>query len=254
MIHPSVAVFEHQMISYKRVWRGSVFSSFVLPVLLLLGLGVSVGAYVDLQGELGVPYLDYIAPGVLASTAQQVAVGEATWPVYSAFAWSRMYHAMRASPLRVTDLLIGHIGFVVLRVGLAAVGFLLVMVLFGTVHSVWAPAALPAALLVGLATATPVFAYSALITNDGMFAVLFRFVMVPMALFAGVFFPVESLPVVVRWLAYISPLWHGVELCRAATLGGATAWGVWVHTACLLAWAAAGYLVARAMFIKKLVD
>ncbi len=86
-------------------------------------------------------------------------------------------------------------------------------------HSWWAVAVLPVSLLVGAAAAGPVLAYAASIKSDNMFALLFRFVVIPMTLFAGVFFPVEAMPTVARWLAYLSPLWHGVELCRAATLG-----------------------------------
>jgi lipooligosaccharide transport system permease protein len=254
VIHPSIAVLEHQLAGYRRVWRGSVYSSFVLPVLFLLGMGWSVGRYVDQHSALGLPYLHYIAPGVLASTALQVAVGESSWPVLAGFAWTRLYHAMRASPLRITDILIGHMAFVLMRVAVASVGFLVVMVVFGTVHSPWALAALPAALLLGLACTAPVFAYSARITNDGLFALLFRFGVIPMTLFAGVFFPVDSMPLPARVLAYISPLWHGVELCRAATLGGPTAWGVWPHVGVLVAWCVLGYLAARAMFIKRLGD
>jgi lipooligosaccharide transport system permease protein len=254
MIHPSLAVLEHQLIGYRRVWRGSVYSSFVLPVLFMLGMGLSVGRYVDSHSALGVSYVDYIAPGVLASTAMQVAVGEASWPVLAAFVWTRMYHAMRASPLRVPDVLIGHLAFVLLRVALASFGFLVVMVAFGTVHSMWAVAALPAALLVGLASAAPVFAYSALIKNDSLFTVLFRFGVIPMTLFAGVFFPVDTMPLAARWLAYISPLWHGVELCHAATLGVPTAWGVSTHVGFLVAWCVVGYVAARTMFVKRLVD
>ena len=80
-------------------------------------------------------------------------------------------------------------------------------------------AVLPISLLVGAAVAGPVLAYAASIKSDNMFALLFRFGVIPMTLFAGVFFPVEAMPTVARWLAYVSPLWHGVELCRAATLG-----------------------------------
>jgi lipooligosaccharide transport system permease protein len=98
-----------------------------------------------------------------------------------------------------------------------------------------------------------VLAYSASIRNDGMFALLLRFGVIPMTLFAGVFFPVGSLPPVARWLAYASPLWHGVELCRAATLGTATAWGPGGHVAYLLGWAGAGLWLARYRYTKRLV-
>jgi lipooligosaccharide transport system permease protein len=78
MLHPALSVLEYNLIAYRRVWRASVLSSFVLPLLFLLGMGVSVGSYVDARGALGTDYLDYIAPGLLASTALQVAVGEST--------------------------------------------------------------------------------------------------------------------------------------------------------------------------------
>jgi lipooligosaccharide transport system permease protein len=254
MIHPSVAVLEHKLIGYRRGWRGTVFSSFVLPLLFLLGMGLSVGTYVDARGALATDYIDYIAPGLLASTVLQVAVGESTWPVMSSFVWWRTYHAMRATPLRVGDILAGDLAFVQVRVVLAAAGFLLVMLLFGTVHSFWAVAVLPICLLVGLAVTAPTFAYAAWITNDSMFAVLLRFGVIPMTLFAGVFFPVDSLPPAARVLAYASPLWHGVELCRAATIGVGTAWGIGAHTAYLAGWAGLGVWLALWRFTKRLVD
>ena len=246
--------FEHRLVGYRRVWRGSVYTTFLLPVLFLLGIGVSVGAYVDRAGDLGVSYLDYIAPGLLASTALQVAIGESTWPIMGAFVWIRTYHAMQASPLRPQDLVGGELLFILMRAGTSALGFLVVMVLFGTVHSWWAVAVLPVALLVGAAGAAPVMAYAASISSDNMFALLFRFGVIPMTLFAGVFFPVEAMPTVARWLAYVSPLWHGVELCRAATLGWPLTVPVAVHVGYLGLWVVAGYALARARYAKKLMD
>lgn len=255
MAHPAYAAFEQQLVAYRRVWRGTILSSFLLPVLFLLAMGVTVGAYVDRAGALGgVRYLDFIAPGLLASTALQVAVGESTWPVLSGFLWSRMYHSIQATPARVRDVVAGQIGWVQVRVALSAVGFLVWMTVFGAVHSARAPLAVVVAVLVGLATAAPVFAYSATIRSDSMFSVLLRFVVVPMTLFAGVFFPVGSLPAAVRFLAYVSPLWHGVELTRAATLGTPTAWGWWVHAGYLLAWSAAGLVLAVRRFDRRLAD
>jgi lipooligosaccharide transport system permease protein len=129
-----------------------------------------------------------------------------------------------------------------------------VMLAFGTVHSVWALAALPACVLLGLSVTAPTFAYAASISNDGMFAVLLRFAVIPMTLFAGVFFPVDSLPVVVRWLAYASPLWHGVELGRASTLGIDTALGWATHAGYLVAWCVLGCWLALFRFNRKLSD
>jgi lipooligosaccharide transport system permease protein len=255
MANSTVAAFQYHLTFYRRTWRGSVFSSFLLPTLFLIALGLTVGRYVDARANgLGVPYLDYIAPGVLASTALQVAVGESSFPVFAAFTWTRTYHAMRATPLTATDILRGHLAYLVLRVAIASGGFLIVLAAFGAVHSGWVFAALPAAMLVGLATATPVFGYAATVGHDGLFPVLFRFAVVPMTLFAGVFFPVDGMPWVARFLAYVSPLWHGVELCRAAVLGAPTAWGVPAHLGALALWTTGGYLFARHRFAKKLAD
>lgn len=250
----ALPVLEHRIITLRRTWRGTVFSSFLLPVLFLFGFGVSVGGFVDRTGSLGVPYLDFIAPGVLASTALQIAIGEAMWPVLSAFRWTRLYHAMRATPLEPSNIVSGEFWYLMVRVAVPATTFLIAMAAFGAVHSWWAVFAVPAAVLTGAAVAPAVLAYSASISSDNMFAVLQRFAVIPMTLLAGVFFPVQLLPTLVRWIAYASPLWHGTELCRYATLGLPSALPVVGHVAYLGLWAAAGYALARARFTRQLTD
>lgn len=252
MAHAWTSVVEYNLVTYRRTWRGTVFSSFLLPVLFFVGMGISLGAYVDRGGTLDVPYLDFVAPGLLASTALQVGIGESTWPVLGSFLWHRTYFAMQATALRVPEILFGHLVYAVIRITLAALGFLIVMAAFGTIHSWWAPLALPVAILTGAAAAAPVFAFSASLKSENMFALLFRFGVVPMSLFAGVFFPVDQLPLAARWLAYLSPLWHGVELSRSATLGTAPGWSVAGHVLYLVLWAVVGYLLARAAFVKRL--
>ena len=247
-------VFEHRLTAYRRVWRSSVFSTFLLPVMFLLGMGISVGAYVNRGGELGVPYLDYIAPGLLASTALQVALSESSWSIMGAFTWNRIYHGMRASPLRPRDLVGGELLYVSVRVGASSVGFVAVMAAFGVLHSWWAMTAVPIAVLVGVSVSAPVLAYAATIKSDNMFAILFRFAIIPMTLFAGVFFPVDQMPLVARWIAYLSPLWHGVELCRAATLGWPLSVPAVVHIGYLALWLVIGYALASWRYEKKLTD
>ncbi len=248
----TLAVFEYHLVGYRRTWRGSALGSFLLPLLTMLGFGVGVGAYVQ-GGVGGVSYLDYVEPGLIASTALQVGVGEATWPVLGNFEWYKIYFGQAAAPLRVADILGGHLAFVVLRALLASAAFLLVAALFGAVHSVWALATLPVVVLLGLAVAAPTFAYSASVSSDSYLALLFRFAVVPMSLFAGVFFPVESMPLGLRWVAYLTPLWHGVDLCRAATLGVPPQWSAPGHLAYLALWAAGGWWLAHARFRKRLV-
>jgi lipooligosaccharide transport system permease protein len=249
---PALAVLAHHLVGYRRTWRAGIFSSFLLPVLTVLGFGVGVGAYID-QGVGGVRYLDWIVPGLIASTAVQTAIGESTWPVFSSFQWIKTYFAQSAAPLRVGDILGGHLAFVLFRVLTTIAAFLLVTALFGALRSPWAVATLPVVALLGLAVAAPTFAYAAVVSSDSWLAMLLRFAVIPMTLFAGVFFPVESLPTALRWLAYATPLWHGVDLCRAATLGTAPQWSVAGHLLYLAAWAVAGWLLARRAFRRRLV-
>src|SRR2546430_9264238 len=113
MLHPTYAAFEHRLVAYRRTWRGTVFSSFLLPVLFLLAMGLTVGGYVDRGGALHVRYLDFIAPGLLASTALQVAGGESTYAVVDGFVLTRTYQSIRATPARLIDIVVRHLGLVV---------------------------------------------------------------------------------------------------------------------------------------------
>ncbi|MFI7607920.1 ABC transporter permease [Micromonospora sp. NPDC049366] len=249
---PALAVLHYYLVGYRRTWRAGVFSSFLLPVLTVLGFGVGVGAYID-QGVDGVSYLDWLVPGLVASTALQVAIGDSTWPVFSNFQWIKTYFAQGAAPLRVGDILAGHLLYVLFRVLTTITAFLLVTGVFGALRTPWAVAALPVVALLGLAVAAPTFAYSASVDSDSWLAMLFRFAVIPMTLFAGVFFPVESLPEALRWLAYATPLWHAVDLCRAATLGVAPQWSVAGHLGYLVVWALGGWLLAHRVFRRRLV-
>ncbi|MBM2621787.1 ABC transporter permease [Actinoplanes sp. LDG1-06] len=249
---PALSVLEYHLVNYRRTWRSSALSTLVMPLLTLLGFGVGVGAYVR-GGVDGVPYIDWIVPGLIASTAMQAAFGEATWPVLSYFEWLKVYFAQAAAPLRVADIVGGHLAFMLFRVLLTAAAFLVVAAAFGTLHSWWAPMTLVVALLVGLASAAPTMAYAASITSDSYLIILMRFAVLPMSLFSGVFFPVESLPLLLRWVAYVFPLWHGVELSRDAMLGlDPGALGL-VHVGALLAWCVAGWWLAHARFRRRLV-
>ncbi len=156
----TAAVLEYHLVSYRRTWRGSVLSSFVLPILFVIGFGYSVGTLVDASGRLGggETYMQFIVPGMIASTAMQVAFGEATFPVMARFQWIRTYQAMSAAPLRIADILGGDLLFLILRVVSTSAVFLLITSLFGGVASWWGLLVLPITALIGLAFAAPMFA------------------------------------------------------------------------------------------------
>lgn len=252
----ALAVLNYNLIGYRRTWRGSAMSSFLLPVLFVLGFGISVGSLVNTSKLGGESYLSFLVPGMIASTALQVAFAEATWPVQSKFQWIRTYHSMIAAPLSIGDLVLGDMIFLVLRVVSSSAVFLVVTSMFGGVHSWLALAVLPATALLGVAIAAPVFAFSATVKGStNYFAFLQRFIVIPMSLFAGVFFPVSSLPIYLQPLAWVSPLWHGVELCRAAThTDHGSGWAAVGHTAYLLLWAVVGLWLTARQFRRRLSD
>jgi lipooligosaccharide transport system permease protein len=246
--------YEHWLAQYKRVWRGTLGTSIVNPLLYLAGLGVGLGTIVDRSQNApgGVPYLDFIAPGLLAAAAMQTAATESSWPVLGAIKWTRTYFAMTATPLTERDVLIGHQLFVVTRVLTAGAGYLLVVALFGAVDSWLGLLAIPVAVLIGTAFSTPLAAYAASRESEASFPPLFRFVIVPMFLFSGTFFPVSQLPLAFELAAYVTPIWHGVELCRGLMLGTIDLLPALGHVAYLLAWTVGGLVCARRSYRRRL--
>src|SRR5439155_1048688 len=167
--------------------------------------------------------------------------------------WSRQFHAMLATPLRVRDLVAGHELFVAGRLAVVSAIYLAILAGFGAIHSPLALLGVPVAVLLGLAHAAPVSAFSAWLKRDEGFSALFRFGVMPMFLFSGTFFPVTRLPHPFREVAYATPLWHGVDLMRHLTLGTARSLPSLGHVAYLALWFVVGYALARRAFTKALV-
>lgn len=250
-------MFDYWLTVYKRTWKGSLISSFLLPMLYLAAMGIGLGSFVDSNGTGalgGVTYLQFIAPGLLAATALQIAVGEATYPVMSGLKWQKFYYSMVATPLRPADVVYGQLGFIAFRVFSACTVFLAIIAVFGGLVSPLGVLGLPVALLVGLAVAAPVAAYATTLDNDSGFAMIFRFGVVPAFLFSGAFFPVSQLPNWIEWLAYLSPLWHGVDLARSLSLGTVNPWLALVNVVYLLTWMLVGTWLAVRGFTRKLIN
>lgn len=247
--------FAYWLTSYRRVWHGSLISGFLSPIFFLAAMGFGLGSLVD-AGDSGLgtaDYVTFIAPGILAAQAMQTAVFESTYPVLAAVKWQRQYHAMLAAPLGIVDVLAGHLVFVLMRVAITSVTFLSVAFLLGAVESPSALLGLPVAALCGMAYAAPVFAYAARQETDSGFAMLFRFAILPMFLFSGTFFPVDQLPGWLEPVAWSTPLWHAVDLCRSLALGSATATAALGHVAYLLVWVGFGSWLAVRSFRWRLV-
>ena len=244
---------EFFLTQYRRMWRGNVVTSVVSPVVYLLALGVGLGVFVDRSADLpnGVSYLEFVAPGLMAATAMQVSSFEASWPVLSAIKWDRQYHAMLATPLRIRDVILGHQAYFTFRLILTATVYFVVITAFGAVESPLGVLAIPVTVLVGLAFTAPLAAWAAHTQTEVSFVAIFRFVILPMFLFSGTFFPISSLPAPLEVLAWFTPLWHGVTLCRDLTLGDVSPADL-AHVAYLLAFIAAGLVAARYTYTRRL--
>ena len=249
------SVFEYLLVVYKRTWRGSIIGRFLSPLFFLLSMGVGLGSLVDDRagGVDGVPYLQFVVPAIVATQAMWVAMGESTYQVLGYIKWNMGYHAMLATPLGMRDILIGHLLSVVGHLTVATAIFMGVAALFGGFSSWWALLSLPVAVLTGMAFTVPLFAFTARQEGDNGFNILFRWVMTPLMLFSGTFFPITQLPVWMQPVAWLTPLWHGVESSRMVATGDVR-WG-WLalHLLVLVAFVVVGWLLAVRSFSRRLV-
>jgi lipooligosaccharide transport system permease protein len=242
-------VFEHRFLQYKRSYRATIFSSFLTPVLFLASMGLGLGSYVDGSSNEalgGVSYLAFLAPGLLAAACMQSAAFEAAFPIMAGLQWTRVFHAMHATPINGRDIALGNIAWIAARMLLIATIFALIIVLFGAAASPLIVLAIPVAALTGLAFGAPIMAFSATQRSPEKFNAIFRFGITPLFLFSGTFYPVESLPIFLQPLAWVTPLWHGVSLVRGLSLGtiGDDPVLAVVHLAVLLGFVAVGTLVS----------
>lgn len=249
------SVVWYQFVVYKRTWRGTIISRFVSPLFFLLSMGIGLGSLVDARsgGVGGVPYLQYLVPAIVAVQAMWVSIGESTYAVLGNIMWDRMYYTMLGTPLRLRDVLAGHIAAVVGHIAMASVIFVAVAAAFGGFSSWGAVWCVPVAVLTGLAFTVPVFAFTATQESDSGFNVLFRLVVTPLMLFSGTFFPVENLPVWLQPVAWVTPLWHGVEASRAVALGTVDLPWLVLHLSVLVAFVVVGWVLAERTFARRLV-
>jgi lipooligosaccharide transport system permease protein len=243
---------------YRRTWRGSVISSFISPMFYVAAMGLLLGGFIDAGGgdlEGAPTYLAYIAPGLLSAHVMQTAAGEVLWPVMGAIKWNKTYYGMIATPLTTADIVAAHLMYVLFRVATTAAVFMVVLGLFGVYQS-WTGAVLAfgVQLLVGLAFGAVIYGYSAGLSSEAGFALIYRLVIIPLFLFSGAFFPISNLSEPLEWLARLTPLWHGVDLTRMLTLGQVDAGMVLVHLAYLTTMSALGWWWAVRRLTNRLID
>jgi lipooligosaccharide transport system permease protein len=194
------------------------------PVLYLVSIGLGVGAYIDKNtggmGVDGVSYITFLAPALLATAAIQGAIDESVYPTLEGFKWNKIFFSMNSTPLSGNHIATGVFLNSLIRVTFTAVIYWFVMLAFGVLESPRAWLAIFTAIMAGAAFGAMMQALAGMLENEDIFfTVLQRFVIMPLFLFSGTFYPLTNMPIYLQWIGWISPLWHATELGRWLTYG-----------------------------------
>lgn len=258
-VSSTLRVAEYHLRVHRKFFRSGLTVSLITPLFFLAAMGLGLGSLIDDNASSGsdslggLSYLAFVGPGLLAAATMQAASGESMWPIMGGLKWQKTWHAILNTPVGVSDVVNGQFVFLSLRLLPGATAYLVALGLFGIVESPLAVAAIPAAVLTGMAFATPITAFSATQENEQGFLIVFRLGVIPLFLFSGTFFPVSQLPDALEAIAVLTPLFHGVELVRGMVVGGAELTTALGHAGYLLVWVAVGWAAAQYTFRRRLV-
>lgn len=249
----SLYVAEHRLRAMRAYLQTLLVTGFGNPLLYLFGLGVGLARLVDVPVG-GATYLEFVAPALLASAAVTVASEEFSYPVLMGFKWNPIFFAMNAAPITGVQIVAGMIISIIVRMVPTVTVYYLFMLLFGAVPDPIGVLAIVTSTLTGMAVGVLIMAYTSTIKEDrGQMAIIQRFILMPMFLFSGTFFPITNLPLYLQWIGWISPLWHGTQLGRDLTYGlGEPPWLIVVHVVYLSALLAIGWIVSARVFTRRL--
>lgn len=251
-------VAEYRITNMLR-WIGAVVA-FGLgnPILYLLSVGIGIGALVDQnsggQGIGGVPYLTFLAPALLATAAIQAAQDETSFPILQGFVWEKGFFAINSTPMTGNDIVNGTLVAAMVRCVLTTGLYEGVLLAFGAITWDISAPLFFASIFAGLAFGSMMLAVSSFVKeDDGFFAIVGRFILAPMFMFSGTFYPLEGMPFYLQWVGWISPLWHATDLGRIISYGQPQLpWVTAIHIVYLAVWAVAGLLIAYPQFRKRL--
>ncbi|HEY8868258.1 MAG TPA: ABC transporter permease [Candidatus Limnocylindrales bacterium] len=238
-------VIERNVAVYRQTWL-VLLSGFFEPLFYLVGIGFGLGRLVGaIQGPGGqpIPYQLFIAPALLASSSMNGAIAESTFNFFFKLNYNKTFESILATPVSAADVVLGELGWALIRGGLYALGFLAVMVVLGLAISPWVVLTLPAALLLGFAFASVGMAATSFMRTWQDFD-LIQLVVLPLFLFSGTFYPIETYPEALRVVVQLTPLYQGVDLLRALTVGAISP-VLLVHVVYLVVMGLAGLAVVR---------
>jgi lipooligosaccharide transport system permease protein len=255
LVAPATRIWFRNWLVYRRIWYRSLFFGFLQPFMFLAAMGIGLGALIGAGGTKafgGVSYVEFLGPGLLAAMAMQTATFESTYPIMNKIQWGRNYEAMLSTPLGTRNILLGELGWIGFRLLSVATIFLVVLTIFGVVKTPWALLAAPVVVITGLGFSANLIAFTTTQRNDVGFSWIFRFVINPLFLFSGTFFPLTALPVPLQAIAWLTPLFHGAVLVRGLILDRLDPVTAPFHLAYLLAFLAIGVWLADRGLARRL--
>jgi lipooligosaccharide transport system permease protein len=219
----SLRLVERNLYVYSHTWL-VILSGFFEPLFYLLSIGFGLGALIGTvpgPGGEPIPYQLFVAPALLASAAMNGAINESTFNFFFKLNYNKTFTAILSTPLSPGDIAVGELLWALIRGGLYALGFVVVMIVLGLVVSPWVILAFPAALLVGFAFGAVGMAATSFMRSWQDFD-LIQLVILPLFLFSATFYPIETYPPALQVVVKLTPLYQGVDLIRSLTVGAIT--------------------------------
>jgi lipooligosaccharide transport system permease protein len=222
-------VWQRHLAVYTKLYKSSIALNFVEPVLYLAAMGLGLGAFVKEIN--GVPYVNFIAPGIIASSSMFAAIYECTYGTYVRMTYQKTFDAILATPVNIGDLVAGELIWGATKSLLYGTIIIIVISIFGLVDSPLIILAVPFLFISGLIFAEISVIFTAIVPGIDSFNYFYTLFMTPMFLFSGIFFPLDNLPAVVLKIAFFTPLYHLVNICRGFASGKVSTPGwdiVWI--------------------------
>jgi len=201
---------------FSKVWKQGLLPQFFDPLFYLMAMGFGLGTY--LAHINGIPYKEFIAPGLVASSVMWAASFEVTWNIYFKMEEKRLYDAILTTPVEVPDLVTGEVAWAATRSIVYGSTFLVTVAAFGLIGSPWALAVPPFLALGGACFGMLGISFTALNPRVDLYSYYFTLFITPLFLFSGIFYPLDKLPGWVSTVAWFTPLYHLVNVTRSLIL------------------------------------
>ena len=251
-------VTEHRLRSMSKWWVSNLMFGVGNPVMFLLSIGIGIGALVDRNlgpnAIDGVGYLTFLAPALLATAAIQTAMDETMFPTMEGFAWTKTFFGMNSTQLSPRSIATGVVLAAGARCTYSVLLYELILLIFGALPIASVPLLTLASIFAGMSFGAVMLMTASFVNrDDGVFAIIGRFIVTPMFMFSGTYYPITTLPIYLQWIGWISPMWHATNLGRAISYGHQVEpWLIAVHISYLALMLVLGLTIASWQFKRRL--